>query len=734
MAVVYVAEDLRHSRQVAIKVLRSGFSEMVGEERFTREIATAARLQHPHILPIYDSGKAGSELYCVMPFVDGESLRHRLERDRRLSMTDATRLTLEVAEALSYAHSMGVVHRDIKPENILLYRNHAMVADFGIAKVKEAPGSERLTQDGAGLGTPAYMSPEQAFGEASVDGRSDLYSLACVFYEMVEGTPPFHGTNTLQLLAEKARGTLRPFSTAVPAPPVHVTQAVTRALARTPEERFAAVSEFADALLAAQLPAASAPPSRARSVTSGRSIAVLPFTNSGGSADDEFLADGLAEELMHKLGRLPNLRVVARASAFSFKNKHDDLRAVGNALGVKSLLTGSVRRAGARLRITADLTDVDSGFSVWSDRYDRQMADVFDVQDEIAGAIVHTLQDSVFTPIQTPVATVRAVPASPTSIAAYEEYLKGRFHWNMRVGPALSTALTHLEKAVELDPNFAPSHAAIAETCVTLAVYGVVSPEEAMPRAIAAADRALQLEPTHAGALAARGSARALYAHDHAGAEADYRAAISAESAYATAHQWYAIHLLGPQRRFAEARAQIARARELDPLSPVIAATGGMLRSYEGDHEQAIVEFQRLREQHPDFLLTEFFSGLALCALGRWVDATETLERMVPRLPHSAEIVSAFGWALAGRGDREGSLEQLAWLRERSRTHYVSPVLMAQILVALGELQQAHAELDRAVLQKDANLGMLAVRSVFDRIRDDARVRTIIAQVTGSRT
>jgi serine/threonine-protein kinase len=492
-----------------------------------------------------------------------------------------------------------------------------------------------------------------------------------------------------------------------------------RALANDPDKRFATVSEFSDALIGA--PSIAPAMNRAALIEPGtRSIAVLPFANSGGSSDDEFLADGIAEELIHRLGRIPRLRVVARTSAFSFRNSREDARSIGQQLGARRLLTGSVRRAGNRLRISADLTDVESGFAIWSERYDRQMTDVFDVQDEIAGAIVHTLEDSVLTPAMPIAAAASNVRTPTTNIEAYEEYLRGRFHWNQRTAAALQTAVEHLERAVSLDPLFAAAHAAIAEACVTMAIYGVSAPGDTMPRALAAAERALQLDPKHPGALAARASVRALFEHDAATAEADYLAALAADAHYAAAHQWYAVHLLAPRRRFAEARAHLARARELDPLAPVIMTTAGVIRAYEGDHEQAVVEYQRVLQLFPDFAFARYLIGLSWCALGRWAEAIDELQLAAARMPDSAEAVSALVWAFAGAGRRDDAQRQLSWLEARQRDRYVSPVLLSQANVALGNTEVALSELGRALEVHDTNLVLVGVRSVFDPIRDDA--------------
>jgi serine/threonine protein kinase/tetratricopeptide (TPR) repeat protein len=735
MAIVYLANDLRHNRPVAIKVLRDEFTSAVGPDRFLREIETAARLQHPHILPIYDSGNAAGVLYYVMPYVEGESLRERLHRDKRIDPKIAMRLGLEVAEALSYAHSLGVVHRDIKPENILLFREHAMVADFGIAKVQESSQSVNLTQDGAGLGTPAYMSPEQAFGEADVDGRSDLYSLACVMYEMLEGTLPFDGANTMQILAAKARGNTREMKHTLDRIPAHVSHAISRALSREPHERHGAVSEFAEALGTTGTYRAGTAPRKSMPVKREHSVAVLPFSNAGSGTEDDFLSDGISEELTHLLSKLQGLRVVARTSAFAFKGVQADARTIGTTLGVKSLLSGSVRRLGARMRITADLIDVDTGFSVWSERYDRELADVFDIQDEITHAIVDALKVNLLGEVEPVVSKGsgrrRFVEAPTANIEAYETYLKGRFFWNQRTESALRQSVAQLERAVQLDPEFLLAHTGIADAYITLAIYGVMRPDEAMPRAQSAAERALRIDPHFSEALTARGSVRALYRYEHAASEQDFLQAIDAREQYATTHQWYAMHLLAPQQRFTEARAQLARARELDPLSAVIGASNGVLRFFQRDYEQAIAELLMVLERSPGFDLAEYFLGQVYSAVGEWALAEELLGRCAVKSGRSPEVVSALAVAQAGAGDRAQAQAIVTDLIVRSETRYVSPALIAQVQVALGEHEPALQALERAAEMRATEVTLLASRPVFDPLRGDARFARIVQKATG---
>jgi eukaryotic-like serine/threonine-protein kinase len=379
MATVYLARDLKHGRPVALKVLHPALASTLGPERFQREILLAAKLQHPHILTVLDSGDAAGQLWYTMPYVEGETLRGRLRREGRLPLDDALRIAREAAAALDYAHRHGVIHRDVKPENILLtVDGDALVADFGIARALDTQ-DEQLTASGLVLGTPTYMSPEQASGDPDIDARTDVYSLACVLYEMLAGLPPFTGPTPLAVLAKRL---------AQPAPPVRqeraevpapVAAALTRALARDPAERPPTAAAFAQDLvtISRAIPVAPIP-------SDDRSVAVLPLADLSPGHDNEHFSDGMTDELINALAQVEGLRVASRTSVFAFKGKEADIRRLGAQLNVGSVLEGSVRKAGSRLRVTIQLVHVADGYELWSARYERELTDVFAIQDEIA--------------------------------------------------------------------------------------------------------------------------------------------------------------------------------------------------------------------------------------------------------------------------------------------------------------------------------------------------------------
>ena len=375
MATVYLAEDCRHQRPVALKVLNRERSAALGAERFEREIKLLAHLRHPFILPLHDSGEAAGELYFVMPYIDGESLGARMQRDGPLSLDDTIRIVRQLADALDYAHAEGVVHRDIKPENILLSRHgHALLADFGIARgARLQNAGAALTQVGLVVGTAAYMSPEQALSEDTVDGRADIYSLACVVYEMLAGRPPFVGTTAMAVVAQHV-GTGAPSLVGVRSDVTSsAAAAVARALDKDPRERFATATAFADALRSSDAQVSSAPSSLTSSPR--LSIAVLPIANRSADPETEFFSDGITEELINALAKVEGLRVVSRTSTFAFKGGSVPVGEIGSRLNVGFVLEASVRRALDRLRVTARLIGVAEDSTVWSETYERKLED-----------------------------------------------------------------------------------------------------------------------------------------------------------------------------------------------------------------------------------------------------------------------------------------------------------------------------------------------------------------------
>jgi serine/threonine protein kinase/tetratricopeptide (TPR) repeat protein len=720
MATVYLARDRKHQRGVAIKVLRPELAAAIGAERFLREITTTANLHHPHILALYDSGEADGFLYYVMPFVEGESLRDRLTREKQLPLEDALRIAREVADALSYAHSRGVIHRDIKPENILLESGHAVVADFGIAKAVSAAGGETLTRTGTAIGTPQYMSPEQAAGDEAVDGRSDLYSLACVLYEMLAGQPPFTGPTVESVIHQHIAVDPRPITTLRPAVPPEIAGTLARALAKTPADRFNPVAQFGEALTQttgragrADQPAAGDRPS----------VAVLPFVNMSPEPDNESFSDGVTEEIISALSRLQGLRVASRTSAFAFKGKATDIRTVGAALNVSTVLEGSVRKAGKRVRVTAQLIRVSDDDHLWSDRFDSDLEDIFGVQDRIAQSIAEVLRVKLLD-----IDAAAIVAPGTQNVAAYEHYLKGRYHWNKRDHQDVLRGIRHFEQAIEIDPRYALAHVGLADSYNILAFYDLMPPAEAFSRAKAAATTALQLDDRLAAAHASL--AYVLFYHDWnwPAAEVTFRRAIELEPRYAIAHQWYS-NCLDQLGRFAEAEREWHTALELDPLSLIINAGIGWHHYFAREFERAVAALQRALELDPTFVPGNVWLGQALTELGQFAPAVAALQDAARSSQESPSTLAELARGLALAGDPGSARQLLGRLLQLETERYIPSYEVAGIHLALGEINEVFRRLERALEDRAHSMAFLGVDPRFDPVRDDPRYQALRRRV-----
>jgi eukaryotic-like serine/threonine-protein kinase len=750
MATVYRAHDLKHDRSVALKVLRPELAASLGPERFLREITLTARLDHPHILPLLDSGETDGLLYYVMPFVEGESLRARLDREKQLPLDDALRIAREVADALGYAHQHGIVHRDIKPENILLARGHARVADFGIARALTAAGGQSLTETGLAVGTPAYMSPEQAGGDREIDARTDVYSLGSVVYEMLAGQPPYTGATAGAILSRKAMEPVPSLRVVRETVPQAVEQAVTRALAKAPADRFGSAQQFAEALeqrvapaslfafryslglglLAAGAVAGYLLIAKGGGAPAGpriESLAVLPLENHSGDSQQDYLAAGMHEALILDLGRLSGLkRVSARGSVMRYQNTKRTPKEIGAELGVDALISGSVQRSGDRVRITAHLVRTADEEPLWSDDYEREFRDVLVLQDEVVSAIAREVRLQLTASDRAGLSRARRVNPD-----AYEAYLKGKFQLNKFTLEGFQKSLALLQQAVAIDSTEPLAWAGLSDLYSLMELFSPVPGSEAIPLGKAAALRALALDETLAEAHVALADITA-NEWDYPRAERSYLRALELNPNLPDAHVHYSWHLsvFGTED---SAIATMKRGLALDPLSPLYTAwLAGMYWEF-GRFDDAIREANKAMELQADFPVALFVLGLAHLDKGEHTKAIAYHERAAARYPNqSFTWTLARTYALTGRtADARKIMRRLESGGPPGDTRH--PWFIATAYAALGEDEKAIDWLEKAYEARVLFLPNLkrvrAVGGTFRSLRGNPRFQDLLRRL-----
>ncbi|HEX6251277.1 MAG TPA: protein kinase [Gemmatimonadaceae bacterium] len=714
MATVFLAREKKHERRVVLKILRPELAAPVGAERFLREIRIAAQLSHPRMLPLIDSGEADGHLYYVAPYMEEGSLRDRLIARGRLDVAESLQIADQIGSALDFAHRNGFVHRDVKPENILFSDGQCLLSDFGIARAL-CPDCEQLTEVGLALGTPAYMSPEQAAGEAELTPASDIYSLGCVVYEMLAGAPPFTSDSVRSVIARHVVEPPAPIRSQRPDVPVAVEQALARALAKQPDQRFATAADFVSACQHDSFPA--------RISTATRSIAVLPFVSGSLEPENEYLSDGITEELINTLARVAQLRVTPRSTVFALKGKPQDPRSVGALLNVAYVLDGTVRKSGPRIRISAQLTSADTGQLVWAERFDREMTDVFDVQDEIAHTIVATL-------LAAPLSAVAAPPRTPrtSSTGAYRCYVRGRYEWNKRTADAIAEAIGWFERAVAEDPNYAPAYAGLADSYALHVDYRSVPVAEGFERAKTYARKALELDETLAEAHASLAWALFIYDWDWDASAKEFQRAIELDTHYAPAHQWYAF-LLAALGRIEESLIEGHTAVELDPGSVSARRSLGWLYYYARRFDQARAHLLRAIEMNPTAVETYRVVGLTLAVQGELDEAVRVLREAVELQDAGTYTLATLAYALARRGDVEEAQRIREALRERAKTEYVSPMAFVTVAMGLNEWDTVFEWMEQAMAERRGWLAYLRVHPVLDPVRDDPRLLRFLSEM-----
>ena len=653
MATVYLARDLRHDREVAVKVLNAELAESLGRQRFVREIGIAAKLNHPHILPLYDSGECDGFLYFVMPVMQGQTLRSRLEAERTLPVDDAVRIATEVADALDYAHRHDVVHRDIKPENILLHEGHAVVADFGIGKALVAAASESLpfTQIGVTVGTPAYMSPEQATGE-EIDGRSDLFALGCVLYEMLTGEVAFSGGTAQATIARRLLYSPPPVTARRDDVTVEVADVVARLIEKSPADRYTTGATVVSALRTAATSGPRAVTPRPASAPTEKSIAVLPFTNMSADADNAFFSDGLSEEIITDLSGVKALRVTSRYSSMQFRATTKAPREIGRTLGVRYLLTGSVRKAGNALRIATQLVDAEKDAPLWAEKYAGLMDDVCDVQERVSRASVAALEVTL-----TSSEDVRLGARPIQNARAFELYLQARAEMR-RYGMSLDHAATLLQRAMEIEGESPPLRALRAFMEFSRVRGGTAGDLRPLDAAEAEARALIDLVPN------------APYVHALLGFVGYERGELKEAARHLTRAMeldpadadvlFFLVITLQAAGQIETAQELAKHFHEVDPLSPFSGAMMCCSEWFSGNPGNHVDKLERSLALDPDNPILHWALGYTYALLGRFTDAAVHAAWMVnhvPELSYTAQISSLVD---AAEGRREAALATLA--------------------------------------------------------------------------
>ncbi len=756
MATVYLAQDLKHDRRVAVKVLKPELAAVLGAERFLAEIKVTANLQHPNLLPLFDSGASNGFLYYVMPYLEGETLRTRLERERQLPVDETVRLATLLAGALDYAHARGIIHRDLKPENILLQAGQPVIADFGIALAVAQAGGSRVTETGLSLGTPHYMSPEQAAGDRQLDARSDQYSLGAVIYEMLTGEPPHTGATAQAIIARLMTETPRSVRSTRPAVSRAVDAAILRALSKSPADRFPGCGDVARGLVTGVTPGAvgaidpAIPWRRGRLMAAGvvlavavlgavglsrylrgrsttidppaptdRSIAVLPLSNLSGDPSDDYFGIGLAEEMTRALAQA-GVRVIGRMSAGALQARGLDERAIARELGVASLLTGSVQRAAGQVRISVTLAAAD-GSVRWTQAYDRPITNVFAVQDEIARRVAGELLGALGA---APTGTlVRNETSDPE---AHALLLQGIVLWNRRTGPAIRQAIGLFERAVARDPRYARAQAWVALANNIYPFYTDEDTDGYLNRALTAADRALAIDSTVAEAHASAGSALMTLGHIPE-SEERLRHALALDSSFAPSWGWYGI-LATRRGNFAEARRRVGRAIELEPASLVSRVQLAQVMLIERRYPEADSAARTVIALDSSFTMGWLQHAEALADLNRVDEAIGVMERHVVGLAgvRPSELEGVLAWMLASAGRIQDSRQVLQRLRAGHGGRLPPVGTVAVALEQLGDHEAAVALLGEAVARHDPWL-WYSRKQQYDRLRADPRAAALLA-------
>lgn len=719
MGVVYKALDTKLNRTVALKFLPPDLTrDQEAIDRFVNEAQATSSLDHANICTIYEINEtAEGQLYIAMAGYDGQTLEKKIAgADSRpsLRIDDAIDIATQIARGLERAHEAGIIHRDIKPSNLIITtRGEVKIIDFGLAKLA---GRMHLTKTGNLSGTVAYMSPEQVQGQA-IDHRADIWSLGVVLYEMLTGELPFRGDDDHALIFSIVNEDPRAITSLRQETPALLAQLVHKAMQKNLADRYQTMTEVIRDL--AHLDKAVS--SYEKNIPA---IVVLPFADLSPQKDQEYFCDGLTEELVNALSKIEGWRVVSRTSAFAFKGKEQDVRVIGKQLNVSHALEGSVRKAGSQLRLSAQLTSVDDGFQLWSGKYDRELGDVFAIQDDIAAAIVDKLKMKLGGDQQ-----AHLIKRYTENLAAYNLYLQARFYLNKRTEPGLRKSITFCEQAISLEPGYALAYAGLADSYILLCFQGFLPPQVAMPKAKTAVEQALAIDETLAEAHTSLGCIRAIYEHDWSGSEKEFLRALSLNPNHSMTRYWYALWYLLLTGQFEAALAESQKALEFDPLSLVI-NTGLSWQFYlAGQHERALQALEQTLEMDKDYVFARDLLGQVYAQQGKYEEAIAELEKVVALSNRRTLSLAALGHVCAVAGRKDEAQKILEELLALAQQKYVSSYDVALVYAGLAENEQALDWLEEAYAEHNCWLGFLNIEPRFQTLRSEARFVALLQKV-----
>jgi len=755
MSRVFVATEVALGRPVVVKVLHPELAADVTAERFAREIQLAARLQQANIVPLLTAGHTGELPFYTMPFVEGLSLRQRLAEDGRLAIPEAIGILRDVARALAYAHDAGVAHRDIKPENVLLSGGAAVVTDFGIAKAitvaRTQPAAATITQAGTGIGTPAYMAPEQAAGDPSVDHRADIYAFGCLAYELLAGHPPFQSSVTHELIAAHMTQRPAPVTSLRPEVPAALSSLIAQCLEKQPGQRPQSARELLDAIDSVATPgvtAGSGPVGSRRSIAvaagavivvaalvyaiSARrgggatraepSLAVIPFTNVGGDSAQDYLADGVSDELATAIGKLPAVRLASRSSAYRFHGRRDlDIREVGKALAVRFVVQGTVRRVGDRLRISAQLNDATTGVELWSQSFDRTTKDVFRTQDEIATAVTGELTRRIGSQVGTTAAVGRGPSVGTADAEAYDLYLRGEFLLRKRV---VGEAADFFQRAIARDSMFARAYAGLSQALELMPYYTSTPGPAVAERAAKAARFALSRDSTLAEAHMSIGMA-SMHAWRWPEARAAFERAVVADPTDVQTHFHFGrfYYYVGDTEH---ALAEWQRVKQLDPYSALAAGWSGIILWQRGQLQEALAETRRaIAYDATPAVISQLASRVYLAA-----GFPDSARQIADRMPRTPPWIGMIAYVHAMTGDREVARRIVRDLEAASPRPWFGNAALAYAYVGLGDTSRALTALEQATDAKEIWPNYNAVIDpMWNPVRKSARWAAVLHRV-----